>query len=256
MRRFRECILELTRASCELGFSGGNEISEQSSTTSSFSSTPHLSPPHTGVALLAVLRIRAHAADTVRARRVWRDGAGQQKWRRSRGRCWRRSDDGDDNSNDGGDADSDDSSSSVNYSGTLLCDQMAQFDPDAANRPRHDPELKDEDPSEFGYTAAEFAELISQEQYAECTAYDGPHTCERDDGMATGYPAKMLATVRTATDIPRVCCATVRVACGRSRVRVYVCLRACTIVCTDVFLRRHRHCGVDTSACVACTGGD
>ena len=96
MRRFRECILELTRASCELGFSGGNEISEQSSTTSSFSSTPHLSPPHTGVALLAVLRIRAHAADTVRARRVWRDGAGQQKWRRSRGRCWRRSDDGDD----------------------------------------------------------------------------------------------------------------------------------------------------------------
>ena len=67
---------------------------------------PHHQNPKPGVAVLPVLRIRAHAADPVRAGRVWRHGAGQRKWRRRS--CWRRSR----SRTDGDDDDDDDSGSS------------------------------------------------------------------------------------------------------------------------------------------------
>ena len=89
-----------SRPSCELGFFFWRErdLGSSSTTLSHLPPLSHLSPqPKTGVALLAVLRVRAHAADPVRARRVWRDGAGQRRscWRR-RSWSWRSSsDDGD-----------------------------------------------------------------------------------------------------------------------------------------------------------------
>lgn len=85
VRRFRRIV-------CTWFLAGTFDRSQaQRRSTTLFSTSPH--KKKTGISLLAVLRLRAHAADSVRACRVRRDDAGQRNrsgWRRRssrRSRC-------------------------------------------------------------------------------------------------------------------------------------------------------------------------